>query len=404
MVIYRPHTDLEFPEFVLAESRAFGDYVDVNGHCSTTMDYLKKSRPADNSVVAIDDGTIVGTSAWINSSISLHNGSLIECGLVCCVTVDVNHRRQGILTEMMKRLLLKLDKQHAPLVALWASEHNIYERFGFGVATEEENISFNRVLVSLLDCNYVAKANFLDSAEVMDVAQSLWTYNQCLRPGLPSLSESMWGLYLHKSNLKKNKWSPSFYIKVEDEIGKTGLLAYRTCEGETNSLMIELLMSSSPSTEQALWKAVLSTDLYENITVNHVTVDSPFWWMVDNPREITRQKKDALWLRIINVESSLSSRLYKHDGELVILVEDRFLNKSGIYKLSVSNGMGNVSKVKGRPDISMDIRHLSSLFLGGFSFYELWISKKIAAADPAKIKLADHVFGVTLKPWCPYEF
>ena len=85
MVIYRPHTDLEFPEFVLAESRAFGDYIDVNGHCSTTMDYLKKSRPADNSVVAIDDGTIVGTSAWINSSISLPNASPIDCGLICFV-------------------------------------------------------------------------------------------------------------------------------------------------------------------------------------------------------------------------------------------------------------------------------------------------------------------------------
>jgi predicted acetyltransferase len=72
--------------------------------------------------------------------------------------------------------------------------------------------------------------------------------------------------------------------------------------------------------------------------------------------------------------------------------------------LSVSNGTGNVSKVKGRPDISMDISHLSSLFLGGFSFYELWISKKITAADPGKIKLADYIFGVTLKPWCPYEF
>tara|TARA_B100000949_G_C14273693_1_gene448574 strand:- start:233 stop:1447 length:1215 start_codon:yes stop_codon:yes gene_type:complete len=404
MVIYRPHTDLEFPEFILADCRAFGTYVGDDGYCSTTLDYLKKSRPADNSVVAIDDGTIVGTSAWINSSISLPNAALIECGLICFVSVDVNHRRQGILTEMMKHLLLKLDKQPAPLVALWASESNIYGRFGFGVATEEEHISFNRLLVSLLDCNYVANANFLDTAEVVDVAKSLWTYNQCLRPGLPSLSESMWGLYLHKSNVKKGKWSPSFYIKAEDEVGKTGLLAYRTCEGEPNSLMVELIMSSSPSTEQALWKAVLSTDLYENIIVNHVTVDSPFWWMVDNPREITRQKNDALWLRIINVESSLSSRLYKHDGELVILVEDRFLNKSGIYKLSVSNGTGNVSKVKGRPDISMDVRHLSSLFLGGFSFHELWISKKITADDPGKIKLADYIFGVSLKPWCPYEF
>ena len=404
MVIYRPHTDLEFPEFILAESRAFGTHVEDNGQCSATLDYLKKSRPAGNSVVAIDNGAIVGTSAWINASISLSNASPIDCGLICFVSVDVNHRRQGILTEMMKHLLLKLDQQRAPLVALWASEANIYGRFGFGVATEEEHLSFNRLLVNLLDCNYVAKANFLDSDQVVVVAKSLWTYNQRVRSGLPSLSESMWSLYFHKLNVKKGKWSPCFYIKAEDEVGKTGLLAYRTYEGETNSLMVELIMSSSPPTEKALWRAVLSTDLYENIAVNHVTVDSPFWWMVDSPREIIRQKHDALWLRLINVESSLSSRFYKHDGELVILVEDKFLNKSEIYKLSVSNGRGNVSKVKGRSDISMDIRHLSSLFLGGFSFYELWISKKITASDPSKIKLADYIFGVSLKPWCPYEF
>jgi predicted acetyltransferase len=49
------------------------------------------------------------------------------------------HRRRGVLTAMMQRLLDDAVEHSEPLAILTASEGGIYGRFGFGVTSRAES-------------------------------------------------------------------------------------------------------------------------------------------------------------------------------------------------------------------------------------------------------------------------
>ena len=51
------------------------------------------------------------------------------------VSVASTHRRQGLLTSMMRRQLDDVRAWGEPLAVLTASEPGIYGRFGYGAAT-----------------------------------------------------------------------------------------------------------------------------------------------------------------------------------------------------------------------------------------------------------------------------
>src|SRR5919199_2599006 len=82
---------------------------------------------------AYDDGAPVGTAADFPFRLTVPGGE-VAAGGVTWVAVLPTHRRQGVLTQLMRRELEDLHERGEPLAVLWASEAAIYGRFGYGMS------------------------------------------------------------------------------------------------------------------------------------------------------------------------------------------------------------------------------------------------------------------------------
>src|SRR4051812_16977261 len=87
---------------------------------------------------AAHDGTppnapTVGGAGAFDMELAIPGGAVPAAG-VTIVGVLPTHRRQGVLTALMRAQLDDVRRRGEPVACLWASEEKIYGRFGYGVA------------------------------------------------------------------------------------------------------------------------------------------------------------------------------------------------------------------------------------------------------------------------------
>src|SRR5919199_557369 len=99
---------------------------------------------------AYDGDAPVGTAADFRFTLTVPGGEL-PAGGVTWVAVMPTHRRQGVLTQLMRRELDDLHERGEPLAVLWASEAAIYGRFGYGVAAPHFEMDADRARFALRD-------------------------------------------------------------------------------------------------------------------------------------------------------------------------------------------------------------------------------------------------------------
>ena len=80
-------------------------------------------------------GSVVGGAGAFPFRMTAPGARLVDCAGVTVVGVMPTHRRQGVLTRMMRAQLIDERERGRPLAALYASEEPIYGRFGYGLAT-----------------------------------------------------------------------------------------------------------------------------------------------------------------------------------------------------------------------------------------------------------------------------
>src|SRR4051794_1501891 len=82
------------------------------------------------------DGDRVAATSGIYSLEMTVPGGTVPCAGITWITVSPSHRRQGVLTSIMRRQLTELhEQQREPVAGLWAAEYPIYGHFGYAPAT-----------------------------------------------------------------------------------------------------------------------------------------------------------------------------------------------------------------------------------------------------------------------------
>jgi predicted acetyltransferase len=110
---------------------------------------------------------------------------------------------------------------------------------------------------------------------------------------------------------------------------------------------------------------------------------------------------DGLWVRLVDVGAALSGRGYAEDGRVTFDVRDSFCPwNEGRWKLED----GRAAKTDEEPDIRLDVTGLGSVFLGGFTFAELFRACRVEELKPGAIAWADAMFRTDIAPWCPEIF
>ncbi len=402
----RPITEDESVEFRGAIALGFGEDLDDE---EFPPEWFADLVPLDRTVAAFDGDRIVGTLAGFPFDITVPGGAQIAMAGTTIVTVAATHRRRGALTAMVRDHFDDGRSRGEPLVGLWASESMIYGRYGFGVASENEEIEMDQTRISV--DGDAGSVRLVTPEEAAQAFPPLYEEERVRRPGMLSRTENWWerNLFFDPSGGRRG-FSAQRYVVHETDGNPDGYaISRQKSDWETGfpngSVRVREVIATSNTAHTGMWRFLSSIDLFPRIRYWNLPIDDPLRWKVPDHRRITRKRWDALYLRILDVVQALEARTYAADGTLRLTVDDAFLpDVGGAFELSVANGVGLCHRIDGSDvDLTMDTVDLASLYLGGGNARAMTMAGRVAGSEESVGRLG-RMFRGDVAPWCEEVF
>jgi predicted acetyltransferase len=371
---------------------------------------LTEILPLERSCAAFDGATLVATSGAFGLDMTVPGGAL-RCAGLTMVTVAPTHRRRGVLRALIGAHLHGAAERGDAISALWASEAAIYGRFGYGLASEFDELRVADAR-SLRFTDELGRDELAPLDDAGARAQLPWLYDRLChqRAGMLVRPLAWWEQrHFHDPPQRRAGASRRRWVLARRDGQATGYLCFRQRPGFTAGLptgsaeVVELLAADARA-EASLLELACRIDLHPTMTWWNAPVDLALPWLTDNARGITRRRSDALWVRICDVPAALAARRYERDGALVLRVADPLgRDAAGTYALRAVAGAGQCERTTAGPDLALDTGALGSLYLGGVRASTLGRAGRIAGS-PAALATADALFSTRTPPWCSEIF
>ncbi|WP_030294936.1 GNAT family N-acetyltransferase [Streptomyces katrae] len=407
----RPTTDKDLDVFIDTVHAAFGRFpetpVEGGGLWWSALE-------TDRCMLALTtEGRPVGTAATYSFELTLPGAALVPAAGVTAVGVVPSHRRQGVLSAMMRHQLAELRARGEFLSVLLASEAPIYGRFGYGPATYTARLKVARheAALAVPRAREVAGAaatgsdngsvEVLRRAECGEILEEVYDRYRRAQPGALSRPHRWWALRAGQPPISS---APRYVAVHRDADGvPDGYASYLI--GESETLTVDETIATDDAVFTALARFVLGHDLVSQVVFKHVPPEHPLRWQFADFRagEVSGDT-DWLWVRLLDVPRALTARGWFMDGELVLDVDDPFLGEHGRYLLTVRDGKADCAPTDREPDLSLDIRDLGSVYLGGTAPSTLVRAGHIRAHRPGVATLADALFRSERSPHCLHWF
>lgn len=408
----RPTTDKDLDVFVDTVHAAFGRFpetpVEGGGLWWSALE-------TDRCLLALTaDERPVGTAATYAFELTLPGETLVPAAGVTAVGVLPTHRRQGVLSAMMRHQLTELRVQGEFLSVLLASEATIYGRFGYGPATYTQRLTVRRdqAGLALPRARKAAGApaagpdgdgsvEVLRRAECGEILEEVYDRYRRTQPGALSRPHRWWALRAGQPPISP---APRYIAVHRDADGvPDGYASYSLGDGGT--LTVDETITTDDAVFTALARFVLGHDLVTQVVFRHFPPQHPLRLQLADFRagELSGDT-DWLWVRLLDVPRALTARGWFTDGELVLDVEDPFLGEHGRHLLTVRDGKADCVPTDREPDLSLDVRDLGSVYLGGTAPSTLVRAGHIRAHRPGAAALADALFRGDRTPHCLHWF
>jgi predicted acetyltransferase len=289
------------------------------------------------------------------------------------VSVHPDHRRRGVLTEMIRHHLHGLHDGGEAVSGLFASEAAIYGRFGYGESAPGLSLTVptGSALRPVAGTEQVATQMTSASADgalalVQDVYDQAWParVGRMSRPVeattklLEDRPERHPGAELKKLIVARRDGRPTGYALVQRKMA----WAHGTPKGRADLLE---LVGLDPASEHALWSRLIGLDLVTEVDAPTLGPDDPLLtWLVDL-RSCAATRTDALWLRLVDVDRALVARGYATDVDVVFELTDRVCPwNAGCWRLRVAGADVTCERADGEPAVRLDVRELAATYLG----------------------------------------
>ncbi|SEB75701.1 GNAT family N-acetyltransferase [Streptomyces sp. TLI_105] len=359
------------------------------------------------------DGRPVGTAASYSFELTLPGDVLVPVGGVTAVGVLPSHRRRGVLSAMMRHQLTELRARGDFLSVLLASEATIYGRFGYGPATYTQRLTVPRRQAALAPPRALGTAGataagvdagsveVLRRAECGEILEAVYDRYRRAQPGALSRPPRWWALRAGQPPIAP---APRYVAVHRDADGTPdGYASYAI--GEDRTLTVDETIACDDAVFTALARFVLEHDLVSTVVFKHVPPEHPLRLQLADFRagEVS-SPTDWLWVRLLDVPGALTARGWFTDGELVLDVDDPFLGEHGRHLLTVRDGKAECVPTDRQPDLSLDVRDLGSVYLGGTAPSTLVRAGHVRAHRPGAAALADALFRGEGAPHCLHWF
>lgn len=351
---------------------------------------------------AYDGDDIVATFGSFPLHMRLPGGTTVPTGGTTVVTVMPTHRRQGILTALMRDHLDRERAAGSAMAALWASEAMIYGRYGYGIATDHWSLTLPRQHAVFTEPPDIAGTmRLVETAEALEVLPPLFEAGLRDRAGSFERTSHWWEHRILSDPPSRRSGHTAQRVVVHRRNGAdVGYARWRT-KGDPSGVELRVteVTALDSAAEQALWQFLFGVDLVAEIKVSFRPADDPLrWWLVD-PRKLKREESDALWIRPLDVAACLGTRDYAVDGAVTIAIADPWYDDiDGRWRLTVHGGKGAAVRTDGPPEVSMGVDVLGSLLMGGFGAEALAAAGRVHG-EPAAIRRLDRMLDWPTAPF-----
>jgi len=357
-----------------------------------------------------DGDQIVGTGGDFDLTVTVPGGAQVPMSGLTIITVQPTHTRRGILTAMMRAHIDRARDRGEPLGGLWASEVQIYGRFGYGSAADMRSIKYDARYAGHGLREPGVTVRLVSPQEASEILPLLFSEVQRTRPGMYQRTEEWWKYRLFWDREKDRQGLSALRHAVAEEGGKPiGYVTYRQKsswealpEGE---IRIREIITPTDAAYRALWHYVTNIDLFPIVKHWNLPVDDPLQMLLRDGRALsTEDLSDSLWMRLIEVPKALESRSYTGSGAITIDVHDPFASwNDGTYRLEVEDGQATCRPVGMDAEVAMDVNTLGAIYLGGRDAKALARIGRIEGAPEAVARL-DALFRGAIAPWCAEVF
>ena len=213
------------------------------------------------------------------------------------VSVHPDHRRRGVLREMITHHFARLHEQGAALSGLHAAEVPIYGRFGYGISSVELELELERGAVftapSLEDAAGRVTTRFVtaDSDDAARVVHDL--HLRCAESTLGAVTrpERMARPLFVDLPLTRQGREP-WQVLLAHVDGQPAGYAVFSREAKwkdfraKGTVAVRELAAADPATLLALARRLVDFDLTTSITINGRGADDPLLWWAGGPRAL----------------------------------------------------------------------------------------------------------------------
>lgn len=349
-------------------------------------------------LVTLDAGRIVAVSAELPFAMTLPGGGDAPVTGLSWVSVEVTHRRRGILRAMIERQLRASAEAGDAATILTASEGAIYGRYGFGVGTHVRLAQVQRRRARIarpVDTRAVRRVSTEEARDLLPALHERW---RRVTPGGITRDERRWQLLLLDREHQRDGRSGLFHLVHPD-----GYVSYRVRSnwGNGDPQHECFIVDYAPVTAEAhaaLWQTLLSIDLVGSIGSYRIPLDDPLPLLLTDPRGIdTGHLGDGLWIRPVDVARLLGSRRYGLEIECVLDVRDELLG-DGRYLLRGGPDGATCEPTERSADVTIAVADIGAVSLGGVRLVRLARAGRVTWDDDAMLRRLDRALLADREP------
>ena len=372
------------------------------------------------TLAAFDGDTIVGSAGVFSFQMRVP-GALAEVAGVSLVAVLPSHRRQGILSTLMRRQLADVSERGEAVAVLFASESGIYGRYGYGRASWHAAYRLQRGEGTLAPGAPADPGPRLRIAEPLSArAELAKVYDLALaeRPGLYARTEPWWDRLLTDLHSGDGSSRQIRCVLAEDDSGPRAYAVFTSteCWDEDAGLPRGVLevseaLATDPAATAALWDNLLSRDLVSEFHARMRPVDDPLLYLLADPRRVRSVVSDGLWVRLVDVGRALAQRHYARPVDVVIEVADELCpQNAGRWRLAAEAGVApagfraTCERTTAPADVVLPVWAVGAAYLGGTGLKAMANAGLITEATPGSLAALSTAMSWEPAPWCPMTF
>ncbi|MCQ9135674.1 GNAT family N-acetyltransferase [Streptomyces hilarionis] len=398
----------EWDEWYDALLRAFGGVAEP----PEERELFRGLTPYERSLGVWDGDRCVGTAGAYDFRLTVPGGASVPTAGVTMVSVSATHRRRGMLTAMMRRLMDDVRAWGEPLAALTASEPAIYGRFGYGTATFALNaeIDTSRVGLSVPAGADDVRVRYADPGAELAACERVYAHTVPGRPGMLARRPGWERLGLLDPESGRGGASPLQCVLAERDGEVTGYARFRvlprwTDGGPDGQVQLQDLAGVDPLSRAALWRFLFDVDLTASLKLRGRPVDEAWQHLVSDVRRCDLRVRDSLYVRLVDVGAALEARTYQSPVDVVLDVEDAFCPwNTGRWRLSGDAKGAVCTPTADAPDLALSVRELGAAYLGGVSLASLAAAGRVREERQGALAEAAVAFGSASAPWLPHGF